>query len=289
MPAALLPTTPAAPDAMKVYVISLRRATERRRYIETHLTALGLDYEIVDATDYQQLTPADFATLVDQQAAAANPYLTKGVQACALSHAKVCERVAAGPDRVALVLEDDAALPATIKATLALLEKEIKDDEIISLSYYTHFHDGIELSRQGATKLADGSSLFYPVNLLDVGSAMAYLLPRAVATRLPAVAVPVRVAADYWGDHYRNGAFRSFRCLHPIPAQPATFRSTLDYTATRQSLWQQTLTRLAGAAAILVRKTRFPVLFQYLEKRDQQRLDKKYLLRFVDAAPFTMQ
>lgn len=271
---------------MKVYVISLRRATERRRYIETHLGALGLDYEIVDAVDYQELTPADFARLVDQQAAAANPYLTKGVQACALSHAKVCDRIAAGPGRLALVLEDDAALPANINAILSLIEQEIGDDEVVSLSYYTHFHDGIELSQQGAKKLANGSSLFYPVNLGDVGSAMAYVMPRAVAARLPATAVPVRVAADYWGDHYRNGAFRSFRCLHPIPVQTATFRSTLDYATTQKTWARQVLTKLAGYGAALVRKTRFPGLYGYLEARDRQRLDKKYILRFVEAAPF---
>lgn len=271
---------------MKVYVINLRRATERRKYIENHLTTLGLDYEIVDAIDYQQLNPTDFATLVDQQAAATNPYLTKGVQACALSHAKVQRLVAAADDRLALVLEDDAALPTTIKATLALLEQEATDEEVISLSYYTHYHDGIELSLQSATKLTNGDSLFYPVNLSDVGSAMAYVLPRAVAARLPAVTMPVRVAADYWGDHYQQGAFRSFRCLHPIPVQPAEFRSTLDYAATQKSFWRQALTGFASHAATLVRKTRFPFLFSYLQHRDQQRLDKKYILRFVDTAPF---
>ncbi|WP_201986786.1 glycosyltransferase family 25 protein [Hymenobacter rubidus] len=271
---------------MKVYVISLRRAPERRHYIEQHLSALGLVYEIVDAIDYQELTPADFARLIDPQAAAANPYLTKGVQACALSHAKVCDLIAASPDRMALVLEDDAALPANIKSILALIEQEIADEEVISLSYYTHFHDGIELSLQGAKKLANGNSLFYPVNLTDVGSAMAYVMPRAVAARLPRTAVPVRVAADYWGDHYRNGAFQSFRCLHPVPVHTASFRSTLDYAATQKSWPRQALTKLAGYGAALVRKTRFPFLFSYLETRDRQRLDKKHILRFVESAPF---
>jgi len=271
---------------MKVYVISLRRAAERRTYIEAHLKARALDYVIVDAVDYQAMTPADFAQLTDAQAVSANPYLTKGVQACALSHAKVCRLIAAAPDKVALVLEDDVVLPATIDATLALLEQQIGEEEIISLSYYTHFHDGIELSTQQATKLANGSSLCYPVNLSDVGSAMAYLMPRAVAARMPGIVVPVRVAADYWGDHYRAGAFASFRCLYPSIAQPAAFRSTLNYSATARSATQRLLASFLNTGAAAVRLVKFPLLFQYLEKRDKQRLDKKSLLRFVDAKPF---
>lgn len=271
---------------MKVYVISLRRATERRKYIEEHLKARALDYVIVDAIDYQEMTPTDFAQLTDAQAVSANPYLTKGVQACALSHAKVCSLIAAAPDQVALVLEDDVRLPRTIDATLALLEQQIGEEEIISLSYYTHFHDGIELSSRQVAKLADGSSLFYPVNLSDVGSAMAYLITRTVAAKMPAAVVPVRVAADYWGDHYRAGVFTSFRCLYPSVAQPATFRSTLDYSATAKSATKRLLATSLNRAAATVRLVKFPFLFQYLEKRDQERLNKKSLLRFVDAKPF---
>lgn len=271
---------------MKVYVISLRRATERRKYIEAHLSSLGLEYEIVDAIDYQQLTPVDFAVLVSEAAAAANPYLTKGVQACALSHAKACETIAAADQDVALILEDDAALPATIKTTLALIKQEIGHDEVIALSYYSHFHDGIELSSQRVTKLADGSSLHYPVSMSDMGSGMAYVVTRQVAAKIPKLVVPVRVAADYWGEHFKSGAFSSFRCLYPIPAQAATFRSTLDYVATVQSTSRKIMTMLLSTGAQLVRKYKFPFFHAFLEKRDQARSEKKYILRFVDTAPF---
>lgn len=271
---------------MKVYVISLRRAVERRKYIKAHLENLGLTYEIVDAIDYQEMAPADYAALVDADAAAANPYLTKGVQACALSHAKACEAIAAANDRVALVLEDDAALPASISTSLDLIEAQIGEDEVIALSYYSHFHDGIELSSQQVTKLADGSSLYYPVNMSDMGSGMAYVVTRQVAAKIPKLVVPVRVAADYWGEHFKRGAFSSFRCLYPIPAQAATFRSTLDYLATVQSTSRKVLTALVSTGAKLVRAFKIPFLYPYLEKRDKQRSDKKYMLRFVDSAPF---
>jgi GR25 family glycosyltransferase involved in LPS biosynthesis len=273
---------------MKAYVISLRRATERRQYIEAHLQACGLPYEIVDAVDYQEMTPADFAKLTDEKAVLANPYLTKGVQACALSHAKVCSLIAASTDEVALVLEDDVALPANIKSILHSLEEQIGSEEIISLSYYTHFHDGIELSIQQTTQLINGSKLYYPVNLKDVGSAMAYVLPRAVAAKLSKAVIPVRVAADYWGDHYLSGAFASFRCLYPNPAQPATFRSTLDYATTIKSTSRQLLTALFSSAATIIRRFKLPYLYQFLEDRDRKRLEKKAILHFIDSKPFNV-
>lgn len=271
---------------MKVYVITLRRATERRKYIENHLQSLGLDYELVDAVDYQVLTAEDFARLTDLTAVAANPYLTNGVQACALSHMKVSQLVASRADRLALIIEDDASLPASIKTVLAELERVAGDDEIIALSYYAHFHDGVELSLRHSYHLTSGGTLYHPVNLHDLGSAMAYVLPQKVAARMPGVIMPIRVAADYWGDHYRNGGFSSFRCLHPVLVQAADFRSTLNYSATQRTPFKKIAARLAGLGAALVRKTQFPILFPYLEKRDRSRLDKKYCLHFVDKPAF---
>ncbi|MBF9236027.1 glycosyltransferase family 25 protein [Hymenobacter sp. BT683] len=271
---------------MKVYVISLRRATERRAYMQKQLTLLGLEYEIIDAVDYQEMTPADYAECVDQEAVSANPYLTKGVLACALSHAKVSRLMAANNVKMALVLEDDAQLPDSIKESLSLIEQHIGSEEVISLHYYSHFGSPVEISLQNVQKLDNESSLFYPANLHNLGSAMAYVITHAAAAKLSAAIIPVRVAADYWEAHYRKGAFTSFRCLYPIMTDDAEFRSTLNYNSIKTSFTRQMAKNVLGSVASLVRKTKFPFLFQYLEKRNKSRLEARNILRFVDAKPF---
>ena len=95
---------------MKVYVVSLRRDMRRRLYIEGHLKSLELEYEMVDAVDHQEFMSGDFAQLTSSEAITANPFLTKGVLACALSHAKVCALIAASNDKAALLIEDDTVL-----------------------------------------------------------------------------------------------------------------------------------------------------------------------------------
>ncbi len=271
---------------MKVYVISLRRATERRAYMQKQLTLLGLEYEIVDAVDYQEMTPAEYAEFVDPAAVAANPYLTNGVLACALSHAKVSRLIAASNAKMGLVLEDDARLPDNIKKLLALIEQNIASEEVISMHYYSHFGTPVEISRQRAQKLDEESSLFYPANLRNLGSAMAYVITPAAAAKLSAAIIPVRVAADYWGEHYRQGAFTSFRCLYPIKTHDAEFRSTLNYNSIKTSTTRQVAKDVIGGVAAFVRRTKFPILFNYLKKRDKARLETRNNMRFVDAKPF---
>ncbi|MCC3155061.1 glycosyltransferase family 25 protein [Hymenobacter sp. BT770] len=271
---------------MKVYVVSLRRDTERRRYIEGHLKSRGLEYEIVDAIDYQEMTSDDFAASTDEAAVLSNPFFTKGVQACALSHAKIYSLIAASSDKAALLIEDDIVLAPNIKSLLAIIEKEIATEEIISLSYYSHGQNPIKFSLLDPRIITEQSTLFYPTNLDDIAAAMAYVMTPAVATKMLAATLPVRVPADAWGSHYRNGAFTSFRCLYPKPVEPAIFPSTLDYAATIQSPARQQLTLLVNKVSAIVRRKRIPFLLQYLDKRNKKRMDNKSAIRFVTTSPF---
>ena len=58
---------------MKILVVSLSRVETRTRYIKAHLDSLEVDYELVDAVDYLNLTPIDFDLLSDQEAVRQNP------------------------------------------------------------------------------------------------------------------------------------------------------------------------------------------------------------------------
>ena len=265
---------------MKVFVISLKRAIERRTFMVKQLEELELDYEIVDAVDYQQLSPDEFKSLTDEEAVKNDPWLTKGAIACALSHVKVFKKIVADKVDIALVLEDDAVLPKDIKYVLKLARENIKQDEIIALSYYNRNDRPLELSTQGQVNLGKNLQLLAPVDLHELASAMAYVIPSEVAEKLQTMIVPVATQLDYWSDYLVKGGFNSFRCLYPMSFYAASFRTTLDYAAS--ATWM-------SKAASVVRKYNIPILIKVLEKRDERSQLSRYAYNFVDKKALTVK
>ncbi len=262
---------------MKTFVVSLERAIERRNYMSKHLSELDLNFEIIDAVDYQLLTPEDYNTLSDVEAVKKDVWLTKGAIACALSHVKVFNKIVDEKIDVCLILEDDAALPKNIKSVLAQLSREIQQDEVIALSFYNRYHRVTELSLSSAKQLDKSSQLISPVNLGDVASMMAYIVTYDVAKKLKDILMPIRIQADYWSAYYAVGGFSSFRCYYPVVAYPAVFRSTLDYAAA---------TTFFSKAAAVVRRYNIPLLVGYLNRRADSILRKAYVFKLVDKPAF---
>ena len=97
-------------QALRIYVISLARAAERRADISAHLQALGLEYEMVDGVDGRALPPEEHARLL----APGVTFQSPGVVGCYMSHMAVYRRLVESGDAAALVLEDDAALNPAI-------------------------------------------------------------------------------------------------------------------------------------------------------------------------------
>ena len=121
----------------KIYVISLKRLPERRKFMETHLSTLGLEAEFVEAVDGLELSEATIkANYNDQGRSYTDPQrMTPTEIACAWSHRNVYKRLIDSEEQYALVLEDDAALAPEIVPFLELIPKITSDWELISLSW----------------------------------------------------------------------------------------------------------------------------------------------------------
>ena len=264
---------------MKIFVVSLSRVEVRTKYITAHLNSLGVDYELIDAIDYLNLSPADFNVLADQAAVQLNPFLTKGVIACSLSHVKIYKHIVENNVDISLVIEDDAELPKNIKKLLEIVGQKIKKDEIIALSYFNHHQakESTDLSKHERKPAGAGCELVYPVDLHDIASSMAYVITKEVARKMIDIVMPVSVQTDYWGAYYDKHAFASFRCLYPVQVQAATIRSSIEYDMSKTLL-----SRLAA----WVREKNVPLLINYLNRRSDKIQREKYEFTFVDAPPF---
>jgi glycosyl transferase family 25 len=135
----------------RVYVLTLRRATDRHPLLAR--TLAGLEYELVYGQDKFDLDRADLQArgIYDDRAARRAHRLGRGVTlghiACVLSHVGIWRRIVEeGHERV-LVLEDDAEpIPESVGATEAVLEQLPRTFELAYLGY--NLHEKVTLRRR---------------------------------------------------------------------------------------------------------------------------------------------
>jgi glycosyl transferase, family 25 len=96
---------------MKIYVISLPSAQERRLFMDRQLRSLGLEYELIDAINGSVLTE-DQEEMVDRdwRQRRSGGVLSPGSIGCSLSHAFVYKKILNEGVERAIILEDDAVL-----------------------------------------------------------------------------------------------------------------------------------------------------------------------------------
>lgn len=95
-------------QAIPVFIVSLKSATDRRAALKSHLAPLGIEYEWFDAIRGDELSP--------QYRQEVNPAgnMSPGQLGCYLSHIHIYERIIAQEIPVALVLEDDTVLHPSV-------------------------------------------------------------------------------------------------------------------------------------------------------------------------------
>lgn len=107
---------------MRIILINLQRATERRTAMERQLHELGLKWERLEATDCHALSPQDMAEVDAAVQARRGVDVSLGEIGCWLSHRRAHELIANGDDPHALVLEDDVELEPDLLEVLRLID-----------------------------------------------------------------------------------------------------------------------------------------------------------------------
>lgn len=122
---------------MRIVLISLARAVERRERMVREFARVGLEYETKDAKDGRALTPDDLARVDwETRRQLGRPPLARGSIANWLTQREaMADLVAHGPDMMA-VFEDDALLTPRLPAVLEALARKPFDFDVVSL--YRH-------------------------------------------------------------------------------------------------------------------------------------------------------
>ena len=121
---------------MRCILINLKRAKARREAMAAKLHDLGIDYEIMQATDWQRLTDEDWkwVDIMGREKQGRFP-LPRGAIACAISHHRALTDMIENGDDMVAVFEDDIAISPELGQVLASIEHTDHEFDIIFLHW----------------------------------------------------------------------------------------------------------------------------------------------------------
>lgn len=195
---------------MKAFVINLDASPERWAAISAGASDKGVHIERIPAVDGKSLTPAEIKAR--RAKSFLNHQLSASELGCFLSHRKVWENIAAGPDKYGAVFEDDVSLSAGLSAFLLNGDWIPPDADIVRLET---FLNSVAYARRPAA-LHEGRGI-YAVHSSSLGAA-GYVISRACAARLAAKLRRTGDAVDEMLFHRRSPFFGTLRIYQVDPA-----------------------------------------------------------------------
>jgi glycosyl transferase family 25 len=186
-----------------ILVINLPEALERRQRVSRHLADLGLDsVEIIDAVRGSLLSASERRLQADDARSVARygRELTAGELGCALSHVRAYERLLAGRDEFALILEDDAVLLPDVVTLLH--SKSVRDWLMQPESRVLLMTPVRAFLKRGALPLQEGYRL---VRIRRAWEGYGYVVNRAAAEMMRRINSPAWLSADDWVAYRKLG------------------------------------------------------------------------------------
>jgi len=175
-----------------IWVISLPRATARRRSVTESLAKLGLAAELVDGVDGWELVDHNLRRYSRRRAIfEIGRQLTRGELGCALAHLQIYEHMVAEHVPMAVVMEDDVQPTTDLRVVLAAAETFPSDWDVVTLHSLFPSADPEPISDR--TIAAKYQICTYR---RMVYGAQCYILRERAARRLLDVGYPVRIPAD---------------------------------------------------------------------------------------------
>lgn len=231
----------------KIFVISLKRALNRRKAISDSLSKLNLDFELIDAVDGRALSEDELQIVSKQTSFDLNLALgrklhidfeiTKSEIGCALSHLKIYKKIVDDNIDYALILEDDCIVQDKIHNLLGVdgVEKYINKWDVVNLSSDCGLRTFIkhQLPINGQYKLENAhfnnyylDSIFNRRRFFIM--AIAYFIKKEACQKLLDIAYPIRYPADYLLGSPIINHLKIYKCIpSDVIGDMHAFESTL--------------------------------------------------------------
>ncbi|MEQ1769384.1 MAG: glycosyltransferase family 25 protein [Devosia sp.] len=208
---------------MQVYYINLASRIDRRAFMETQLSAIGLTFTRIEAVTPNDLSAADIKRYCNSWR---HHWLTPPELACWSSHLRAMSALLASDAPYALILEDDSILSERVPAFLFAFEVAAPPYDICRLEVI----DGIIRYRRGLDPDIADVAMLRPYGRAD--GCGAYILSRRAASaildapRLRAIAADIILFDPY-------GPLRHLSMRHTDPAlsvQNVVLKSPIEHS-----------------------------------------------------------
>jgi glycosyl transferase, family 25 len=205
---------------VKVFIINLKKSTERRRFIQRQLLMMNLDSEFVEACEPDEISDEE----LDKSELNNHRYvneLNKETIGCAMSHVKALKALAHDESCThGLIIEDDVILSRNLPQILTRLKKCNELENIVLL--YSMVYKPTEYYRE--LDLCLGYGLVRPSHYEFFG-AQAYFLSKDKAKEFSNQLLPITVVADDWKTFMERKYFSKLHLVYPFPVLHAEFLS----------------------------------------------------------------
>jgi glycosyl transferase family 25 len=196
---------------MRVYVLNLVRATERRTRIERAAAAVGVKLDFIEAVDGRTLTDVERGLVDHRRRRRISPYLLSDNEiGCWLSHRRAMQALIASGESMAAILEDDVALMPAFPRILDALQEQGGPFDVVTL-YRNFKRDAVfETCRPLVGRYALGR--IAPMQTGAVG----YVINRKAAEKFLAATPRFVHAVDKEMHRYWASGLDIYALNHPI-------------------------------------------------------------------------
>jgi glycosyl transferase family 25 len=205
---------------LRIFVISLKRRTDRRRHMETVLAERGLSAEFIEAVDGLTLTDEQRARYDRRKALSVyGAEMNAAEIGCHLSHQKIYERIVAEGIETALVLEDDIECDSDFAAVLGSILRSPRQDWLVMRLQSTkgEIIDGSRPSTEGDLRETYHGRTLSRVRAGVLGGC-AYLIRQEGARRMLRYAHRPFMPIDQSMDRYWENGITPY-VLRPFPVR----------------------------------------------------------------------
>lgn len=211
---------------MRIFVVNLKRSSERREYMQKLLKDFPYPWEFFEAVDGKEIKNL---SKVYSEKKAMHFYgkgLTQGEVGCALSHLAIYKKMVDENIDAALILEDDIIIEKDFLEVVAALRIKKTDNDIVLLGQ----SDEKAIKQVWGKKISTYQKLH---RLLNYGyGAYAYIIDKRAAEKLYTLNFPVKVPSDFWNyfSRYVNIFVVEPNVISPIRGEDA---SSIDAMGSR--------------------------------------------------------
>jgi GR25 family glycosyltransferase involved in LPS biosynthesis len=197
-------------------------------------------------------------------------WINKGNLGCSLTHLKTYKAIIDRNLDFGLVLEDDTNLSPHLPEFLNSVESSLTENEVILL-YYCAWKKS-RFKKEKKTSLP-GHLFTIPLDLGNLTGGNAYIITKAACKTVLEFQTPLQASTDECLTYYEKKAVGNCRCVYPLLADAADFKSSVDY------INQSTI---LGKLLVLVNRYELFPFFQLIKLRRSRQRKKMLNFEIVD-------